>query len=111
MKKLLIVIVAIAVCVWLASDIWARAAAAVGVAVAGVAEEEECAAAAADARGGGARPGGGGGARVAGALGAAADRAMLLPALRRCRGHRLRMFADRVVAKWQTIGRWPARCP
>ena len=42
---------------------------------------------------------------------AVADLATMLRVPRRCRGHRIRMFADRVAAKLQTIGpRW-VTCP
>ena len=110
MKKLLIVIVAIVVCVLLASDMWARggrggwrrgrAVAAVGEHAAVVVAREvavhrgwRC------APSGGASRGGGGGSR------------MLLPVRRRCRGRVLRTFKDRVAAKLQIIGHRWVLCP
>lgn len=42
---------------------------------------------------------------------AVADHAIMRPVLRRCRGHQLRTFAERVVAKLQTVGRRWVICP
>ena len=110
MKKLLIVIVSIALCVWLASDMWARGGrggggGAAGVAVAAdraaVGHHEVVVAPEVAVR-----------ARAAVLRGVAeADRAMLLPGRRRCRGRVLRTLKDQVAAKLQIIGHRWVLCP
>ena len=109
MKKLLIVFVAIVVCVWLASDMWARGgrgggavAAVEGHAAVAVEEPERRRRFPAAAR-----PPSGGGARGV----AVAHRAMLLPGRRRCRGRALPTFKDRVAARLQTIAHRWVICP
>ena len=116
MKKLFIIIVSIAMCAWLASDLWARGGRGGGgggwarwrwrgagrrwrglvarrlVAVRDLVEEHDLE-------------------EERGLVVAVADLATMLRVPRRCRGHRLRTFEDRVAAKLQTIGpRW-ATCP
>ena len=118
MKKLLIIIVSIAVCVWLASDIWARGGRGGG---------------GGGGRGGGGGGAGGGGARAGARPGGGARPVaahvpvavhvrvvvhaewrrmrIMLPVLRRCRGRVLRTFEDRVGARLQIIGHRWVICP
>ncbi len=98
MKKLLIVCVAIVVCAWLASDMWARGGRGGG----GGGGRSSGGGA---SRGGGARPSGGTSRSSGG------DLAMSLLARPQCRGRVRQTLKNQVAAKLQIIGRRWVLCP